>query len=188
MTRLHNLKYFAGSICIIFLFIISFNNVYAQDSTYNDLNKPAFKDRLYFGGYLGLQFGTITLIDVSPLVGIMITERFSTGLGLTYQYYKHNYSGYKYSTNIFGGRVNARYYIFKNFFGQAEYELLNFDAYIDPFNTERVNVHSYLIGAGYRQWISYKAFASFVILWNLNETNLSPYTNPVIRIGFGVGL
>lgn len=181
----------AGIVIICLLHGWISNPVFSQDNFTDQLNETEripFKDRLYYGGYFGLQFGTITLIDVSPLVGVMATERLSFALGLSYQYYQEKYSGYKYSTNIYGFRSYARYYFYQNFFGQAEYELLNFDAYVDPFNTERVNVHSFLVGAGYRQWISYKAFASFVVLWNLNESNLSPYRNPVIRIGFGIGM
>jgi hypothetical protein len=32
-----------------------------------------------------------------------------------------------------------------------------------------------------------QGFASFAILWNVLENDFSPYTNPIIRIGFGVG-
>jgi hypothetical protein len=29
---------------------------------------------------------------------------------------------------------------------------------------------------------------SIMFLWNINESFYSPYSNPIIRIGFGVGL
>ena len=65
--------------------------------------KFSFKDRSYFGGSLGLQLGTVTLIDLSPLAGVMLSPKFSTGLGVTYQYYEDNrFQGAAGSS--FGGR------------------------------------------------------------------------------------
>ncbi len=149
--------------------------------------KPTFKDRIILGGNFGIQFGSITLIDVSPQVGYRITERFIAGVGATYQYYDDNY--YHYSTNIFGGRAFLRYFVFRNFFAHAEYELLNYEPYyISPFESGRVNVNSYLIGGGYAQQIGGNSFMGFEILWNLNETAYTLYNNPIIRVGFGIGL
>ena len=43
-----------------------------------------FKERLYFGGNIGLGFGTTTYINLSPLVGCKITKQFSAGGGIVY--------------------------------------------------------------------------------------------------------
>jgi hypothetical protein len=48
--------------------------------------------------------------------------------------------------------------------------------------------HDIFLGGGYRQWIGEKAFMSLSILWNVNETPYSPYSNPIFRIGFGAGI
>ena len=151
--------------------------------------KKSIKDKLYFGGNLGIQFGTITLINVSPVVGLAVTNNFSIGVGLTYQFYQDNnpYYGSRYRSHMFGGRGYARYYIFRDLFAQAEYEMLNFDVLNTFGDPERVTLHSYFIGGGYRQWIGQRAFMSFTILWNLNEDPFYPYANPVIRIGAGFG-
>ena len=45
--------------------------------------------KFYWGGNLGLMFGTYTIIDISPEVGYKVTERFHVGTGLTYTYYKY---------------------------------------------------------------------------------------------------
>jgi hypothetical protein len=149
--------------------------------------KPTFKERIILGGNFGIQFGSITLIDVSPQVGYRISDRLIAGVGATYQYYDDNY--YHYSTNIFGGRTFLRYYVFRNFFAHAEYELLNYEPYYtSPFESGRVNVNSYLVGGGYTQQIGGNSFIGFEILWNLNETQYTLYNNPIIRIGFGMGL
>ena len=42
--------------------------------------------RLVVGGGIGLGFGDITSISVSPMVGYRITDNFSAGVGFGYQY------------------------------------------------------------------------------------------------------
>jgi len=77
--------------------------------------KFTFKDRVYYGGNLGLQLGTVTLIDLSPLAGVMLSPKFSTGLGGTYQYYDDTrFQGAAGSS--FGGRAFARYNVLPNIF------------------------------------------------------------------------
>jgi long-subunit fatty acid transport protein len=47
------------------------------------------KSRLYVGGNFGLGFGTLTSIDVSPMIGYNINRHFSGGVGATYMYYSY---------------------------------------------------------------------------------------------------
>ena len=37
--------------------------------------KDNFQNRIFYGGNLGLQFGTVTMIDISPMVGYKLTEK-----------------------------------------------------------------------------------------------------------------
>ena len=146
-------------------------------------------DRIDFGGYLGAQFGDVTFIEVSPLASYRITPKFHAGIGLTYQYYKINYSGAPdYSTSSYGGSIFARYFIWRDLFAHVEYAPLYVNYY--DFNMVKYGtwVNDILLGGGYRQWIGEKAFMSIMFLWNVNESFYSPYSNPIIRIGFGVGL
>lgn len=186
LSELFIKKFIIRTVGIVILFL-TLTMASGQENRRPIQEKPPLKDRLFFGGYFGLQFGSITLIDVSPLIGLNVSTNFAVGLGLTYQYYSEKYQSYSYSTNIFGGRGFARYYFIQNLFAQAEYEILNFEAPVSPIETERVNVHGLLVGGGYRQMIGERSFASIVVLWNLNENIYSPYSNPVIRMGFGVG-
>ncbi|MBI9037538.1 MAG: hypothetical protein JEY97_05335 [Bacteroidales bacterium] len=170
---------------VIISLLFSLNTIAQQNKESN----KSFKDRVFLGGNLGLQFGTITLIEISPLVGYKITDDFSAGLGFTYQYYKDTRFNPDYSTNIFGGRIFARYYIYQDFFAHSEIEVLNYDAYYWPSSyKDNITVTNVLVGGGYNQRISQKASASIMILWNLNEDINSLYSNPIFRIGFNVGL
>lgn len=163
---------------------------------------PTFRDRLFFGGNFGLSFGNTTSIIISPISGIRITPRFSSGLGLRYEYYKSNYPGYvPYDTHIFGGSVFSRYMVIRDLgeaiglgglnsglFLQVEYEMLNLESqYFDITNPSpdgRFNLHSVLVGGGIYQPIGRRSGLLLTVLWNLNESHNSIYTNPIIRIGF----
>ena len=148
--------------------------------------KPPLKERLYFGGNFGMQFGTVTLIDVSPLVGVMITPRFSSGLGITYQYFddRRFFGG---ETSSYGARVFSRYNVLPNIFAHAEFETINFDNYnfiSDSF--QRIWSDALFLGGGYFAPFGKSGGANITILYNVLHDNLrSPYGEPyVIRVGF----
>jgi hypothetical protein len=177
------------------LTIFSINNLSAQD-TIRPPQKPKKNNilsRMDFGGYLGAQFGTVTLIDVSPMASYRFTEKFHAGLGLTYQYYQDNTYSPSYSSSAYGGSIFAKYFIWRDLFAHVEYAPLyitNFMYYPPyvPDDGKEPWAHDVLLGGGYRQWIGGKAFVNLMILFNVNETIYSPYRNPIIRIGFGVGI
>ena len=157
--------------------------------------KVPFKDRIFIGGSLGLQFGSATYIDVSPLVGYNITKKLQAGIGFTYIYYKvkdPNYSYNNYETSIYGGRLFSRYYILQNLFAHAEYEILNMEVPAEiggtgNFNYIRDNITSVMVGGGYAQPIGSNAALLLMVLWNLTEEQYSPYVNPIFRIGITAG-
>jgi hypothetical protein len=175
-------------IAMMFMVVVK---CYGQSDSLSSFNghKPGIRDHIYLGGSFGLQIGTITVVELSPLVMYRITPRLFSGTGLTYIYYNDTQIQPKYSSNIYGGRILLNYTVIWNIFLHAEYELLNYQPYsFYPADAKRVNVNSWLVGAGFRQWIGSKSFLNLSVLWNLNETPLSPYTNPIIRIGVGFGL
>ncbi|MBC8315639.1 MAG: hypothetical protein ISR57_05540 [Bacteroidales bacterium] len=177
-----------------------------------------FWRRISVGGNIGFQFGTVTGFTISPEVRIRTIDQLYVGLGFIYQYFRVNDYFYdntdqewvSYSTNTFGGRIFLRYYLnslfdnwIGNFFAHAEYEYLY---YIIPFiydplgryqdyrgfryskGRDMLEIHSVFIGGGYHQLVTNRVFVDFLILFNLNDTPISPYTNPVFRLGVGVSL
>ncbi len=184
-------------ILIVLLLVLSGSLLKAQWE-----EKPPLRERIFFGGNFGLQFGTVTNIEISPLAGIYLTPRLAVGPGIRYEYFKSNYPGYvPYETHIYGGTVFARYMAIKdlseaiglglNFglFGHTEYEILSleskyFEIGAPPDADGRFNLHSVLIGGGIFQPIGRRGGFLIMVLWNLNETASSPYSNPVFRIGF----
>lgn len=143
-------------------------------------------DKVYFGGNLGLQLGTSTFVELSPLAGYRFTEKFSAGVGLTFQYYHYNDGYYDLETNVFGGRVFGRYMFTDYLFGHVEYEYLNLEAF--DFYRRRVDVESFLAGGGYMQRLGGNSAVVAMILYNFTESAYTPYQNPIIRIGINIGL
>jgi hypothetical protein len=184
-------------IAIILFFCGSGNVLKAQ---WDDGEKPPLKERIFFGGNIALQFGTITFIEVSPLAGIRLTPRFSPGISLIYNYYKENMFT-TFDTHIFGGSVFSRYTLMQNMnkfiplginasiIAHGEYEALNLESrYFDVLGTQgnqdRFWQHNVYVGGGLGFHAGKNSMFTIFILWNLNETENSLYSNPVVRVGF----
>lgn len=159
--------------------------------TDQDVTNADPKDRIYVGGGLGLQFGAITNIEVSPIIGYRFTNTFSAGIGLTYIYFKREFDNFDdLETNIYGYRVFARQNIQQQFFAQAEFENLSLEFFnIDNGTTNREWVPGFLIGGGYFQPIGRNAGFNITALYNvLFDDQKSPYNSPlVLRIGLTLG-
>lgn len=116
------------------------------------------------------------------------------------------------SLNVWGGRIFTRYYlssllsneILGNLFAHLEYEYITYTlpyepapigkgTIIDPYlyyynrGNDIKEINSIFVGGGYKQPLGSHAFMDLLLLFNLNETYDSPYSNPIIRIGFGYG-
>ena len=165
----------------------------------------SFRDRLFFGGNLGLSIGEYTDIELSPHVGYYITPRWAAGIGITYEYYNNKYhwidgSGYfeRYETHIWGGRLFTNYVILNNLndwiplglnfriFAHVEYEALSYEkGFLYHNKPGRELQHSVLVGGGLRFPSGKRSSMNLTILWNLNSSLNSYYgSGPVIRLGY----
>lgn len=182
MWSLRNKALIFGFVSLFFLA----NNVMGQRYLDVDADTIPLRDRIYFGGNFGMQFGTVTLIDVSPLVGVMLTPKFSSGVGLTYQYFNDTrFAGG--SSSSYGGRIFSRYNVLPNIFLHTELEKLSFENYnflSDEFG--RIWSNALFVGGGYFAPFGERGGANFTFLYNVVHDNLrSPYSEPyVIRVGF----
>lgn len=147
-----------------------------------------FKERLYVGGNVGAWFGSSTYINVSPIVGVKITKELSLGVSGTYNYFSQTYNGQKFVSTIYGGGAFGRYLFLENFFAQVGIERLSVLDYTSPIPNTRAWVDNILLGGGYRQKFSDNGSFVAAIFYNVNQTPLSPYPNPIIQIGFNIGL
>ncbi|MEO6167697.1 MAG: hypothetical protein ABIO46_09310 [Chitinophagales bacterium] len=177
------------------LICISYVSAIAQSSEQAQKPKIPFKDRIFVGGNLGLTFGTITNIEVAPLVGYELTPNWAAGVGLRYSYYQDNYYSPPYKTNIFGGMLFTRYILYKGLFLEGDFEANNFEVYrlVDPINgiyaVDREWIPSLLLGGGYSQPLGGHSAFFLSILYDVLQNKYSPYYGvPVIRAGFAIGL
>ena len=176
------------SAALVLGFLLIGKEAAAQREIYLE-DKPSLKERMYFGGNFSLQFGSLTFIDISPLAGVMLTEKLSTGLGATYQYLNFRYANS--SSSVYGGRVFGRYNITQNIFAHTEFESLN-TAYIErgptPADDRLIRdwVNGFFVGGGYFTPFGNRGGANITLLYNLvYDSKRSPYNEPyVIRVGF----
>lgn len=165
--------------------------------------------RLIFGG--GFIFGVgggVTNLGLSPVVGYAITDKFSAGIGLGYQYFKaknvpvqYQNGGlagyYDLKTSIYTGNVWARYLIFQNIFVHLQPEINSLERFgdvsYDPSGNfkvekERLLVPSLLVGLGLRQPVSGRVSILATALYDVLQEPNSPYRNTIdLRIGVAVG-
>jgi hypothetical protein len=175
----------------VLLVFFTFYGAWGQDSPSKPGRKPLKSpiwEKIDLGGYLGAQFGTVTLIEISPLVTYRFTEKFHGGFGGTYQYYQDKRYQPDYRSSAYGVNLFARYFIWGDLFAHVEYAPVYITDSYYSFNGQGIWAHDFMIGGGYRQWIGDRAFATLMVLFNVNETPQSLYRNPIIKIGFGVGL
>jgi len=173
---------------ILSVMLMGSGTIKAQDESIPDRRGGDFKSKLFFGGGFGLQFGSMTLIEVSPLVGYRVTPKLAVGLSPTYKYYKYNAYYGNVTTNVFGGSIFTRYSIFENVFAHVEYESLFYNTKEPAYPNYMQQFNSFFVGGGYNQSIGANSGMYILLLWNLNDTPDSPYINPIIRMGFSVGL
>lgn len=174
---------------ILLVICFTFISLYSSAQLLQDAPPPSktpWQQRIFTGGNFGLQFGTQTIVQISPLLGYRITEKLSAGVTANYLYFKNNY--YNYSTHIYGGGVFSRLFVYENLFLHSEYEVLSLE--VPRFYStgyERTNVTSVLIGGGYRERIGERSGIDLLLLYNINQSRNSPYQNPILRLGFIFG-
>ena len=180
---------------VTFFFIIISVALFGQDdepSTSSAMRVP-FKDRVYVGGGFGASISSFyTNIEVSPLAGYMLTDRWSAGLGLTYIYSNNKFWDIK--QNITGGRVFTRYQLFNFLFAHSEYEHLFLKikefANTPQESTYSIDVPGLLIGGGLSSGSGARSMAYLMVLYNVIHDPARYYNeSPVLfRFGFNVGL
>jgi len=153
-------------------------------------SKRSIKDRFYVGGYLGLQFGTYTSIDISPLVGYRVTPDFNVGIGVLYTYTSFDYGGTigQHGYSSWGGRLTANYTLFNFLALGIEYQYRTvelYNVYEQSFEDQGVNV--LFLGGGIRQKVGGNTYMFLMAYYDVLQEEYSPYNSVVLRIGVSAG-
>ena len=160
-----------------------------------DEERPPVNKRLFFGGSFGLQFGTVTNIEVAPLAGIWLLPRVAVGAGPSFQYYKDPYG----RTSIYGGRAMLQLTLVQDLnniipiglntgiFVNGEYEGLSLQRAFftsDPEADGRFFHGTFLAGAGLSQRTGKRSSMNISFLWSITGNDYQIYDTPEIRIEF----
>lgn len=156
---------------------------------------PPLRERLFVGGNMGLQFGTITDIQVSPVVGLWVLPRLAVAIGPDYRFYKDRYD----RTNIYGAKGYLQFVVIKDInkflpvgtntgiFFHIEDEALSLESSFwknPPVFSERFYINTVLAGGGISQQMGRRSSLDIMVLWALNDSGYGVYNNPEIRISF----
>ncbi len=153
--------------------------------------RPPLRDRFFFGGGVGLAFGDVDWVEVSPLVGFRVTPRLDAGLSLMYRWRSDDRYEPSLDTSDYGGTLFGRFRIVPNVFLEADWESINWEYVNSDLSTDRETTTSILAGGGYYQPLGGRAGLSVSVLYNFSydeDDPFEPYGSPyVFRVGFGVG-
>ncbi len=149
-----------------------------------DIKKQrTLSDKIFFGGGIGLQFGSYIGVEISPVVGYKPLDNLYTGLKLTYQYYGG--SSVPWSQNVWGGSVFAEYVLLDRFIGHVEYEQLYVkESYDSGAASYEYWIGTPLIGGGIYQKMGDRSAFVIMALFDVSGSSNSVYSNPIIRISF----
>ncbi len=154
---------------------------------------PPLKERLFFGGSFGLQFGTYTDIQLAPVAGLWILPRLAFAAGPNYRFYKDPFN----RTDIYGGNAYLQYHFIKDlnsilpaglhmgFFLHAEDELLSLKNSfwkVQPDATGRFLVNTILAGGGISQPMGRRSSINLMFLWPVTTVSYDIYGNPEVRV------
>lgn len=181
------LRYQRACFTALFLFItiLSLQAQYveeeASDARQDSAN--AFQNRFFTGGGFGFQFGTVTLFQVSPMLGYRVTPRLNAGAGLSYLYYRDQIA--RYSSSIYGYSLFSQFHVVQGIFLHSEFNRINYT----PYSTQSpLGVNAFLVGAGYNTAMATGRSGFYLmLLWNVLTSPYYPYQNPILRGGLQFG-
>lgn len=148
------------------------------------------KDRLWFGGGIGFNFGTVTAIQIDPMVGYKVDQKgkFTTGIGLSYSYFRTNFNGLSQSRSGYGYRPFVRYRIIPQAYLHGEFLHLNRSTGITD-SDNRIWVPHILVGGGISQSLGGRSSIFIQVLFEVLQDPNSFYfgQGPVFGGGVGIG-
>ena len=159
----------------------------------NSFAQDKLSDRIYYGGGFGFSANSNqTNVSLSPQIGYKITQRYSAGIGIIYQFV--GVKNPEVSLHHYGWSIFNRFNITEQFFAFGEFERLSFEYFTSNSleQKDRLGYNSLLIGGGYSEQLSRSASFSITVLYNLLydvTDEFQPYNSPlVVRAGIGIGI
>ncbi len=186
----------------IFLLFILVNFCHAQDDDYikttpngntiNNIKKDSLiipekkwkkfvREKVSFGGNLGLGFSNGLIVQLNPLINVKINKYIFTGLNLNYTYLGRTFN--LTSAQLFGASPFIQIRPIPIIILHGEFQNL-FVKYSNNSTITKLP-SNYIAGAGINYNIGGRFYANVLILWGFGNTLNVP--NPIIRTGIFYG-
>lgn len=193
---MRQLKYSAIFTILIVIFVLPGTKsgiLHAQEPARE--SAPPVRERIFYGGNFGLQFGTISDIEIAPVVGYWVLPRVALAVGPDYRFYKY----FKEKTHIYGGKAYAELTLLRNINSvipigantdiilHGEDQLLSLESgffKLTPYDTRRFYLNSVLVGGGLSQWLGKRSSLNILFLYAFTNEEYQLYSKPEIRISF----
>ena len=152
--------------------------------------QPDEPKRVYYGGTLGLSFGSYFRISLEPFVGYHVAPSLTAGVKFVYEYIHGENYGTTFSTSNYGGGIFANYQFHPRIYFHSEFEYINYGYLVSATETGRRWVPFLYLGGGYIQPISPSASAYIEVSVDVLQNANSPYEawSPTVSAGVEVGL
>jgi hypothetical protein len=152
--------------------------------------KKPIKDKIYYGGYLNLSFGSYTMIGIEPMIGYKIIPRLSVGVKIRYDYIQDNRYSETYSASNYGASIFTRLNVVRGLYAHLEYAGYNFENYNALGESDREWISFIFLGAGYNLRVGKRSSLFVQVLFDVLQNENSPYNSwePFYSVGVGVGL
>jgi hypothetical protein len=191
MANLFDIKlpFMKKIILFTLLLFIPFLWLSAQDTIQQQKPKTPLKDKIYFGGSVGVSFGNYSRIAVYPMMGYKITPKLSAGIELGYEYISDKRYTSTYNTSNYGFSLFSRYRFIPQLYLHAEYSMVNYELYYIDQTSNREWVPFLFIGAGFSQQLASGVYAYAQVKFDVLQDKNSPYKNwaPFYTFGVSVG-
>lgn len=179
--------------CIVAFLFLTLSLPFNLAASERDVSELSTRERIFVGGFIGAQFGNISVVSINLHAGYRLTNRLSAGIGGSYQYANYAWFQSASGSHTYGGSVFARYNVYSEFFLHAEAEMLSLQSRLPSFDVllpdrQRISESNYLVGAGYGFPVSERIRLNMLLLYNINDGSKAYLDNPFFRIGIDVYL
>jgi len=149
---------------------------------------PAGPSKWFYGGGLGISFGAVDYVSISPMIGYHVIPRLDVALQPFYSYTNYDYNDF--TANNYGADLIARFKAFRRLFIEGRYEWISYE-YLDSSGNDARSSSTYpFAGAGYYMGAGHVGVA-FSALYNFNYDEndpFRPYDSPwLFQVSVGVG-
>jgi hypothetical protein len=144
---------------------------------------------VFYGGTVGVGFGSTFRLSVQPFVGMVFTPKISGGVKVGYEYIHQENLGVTTTWNNYGASVFGRRRFIPRAYLHTEFAYFSYGPKVGDRVEDRYWVPFLLVGGGYLQPISPSASAFAEVLFDVLQDSKSPYDEwtPWISAGVSVG-